>query len=665
MKRTHNQTPRVMKRPQYKIRLTLLLLMSMLAIEGQETKLERANKKYDNLAYIDAVSIYEKVANSGYKSEELFKKLGNSYYFNARYAEASQWYGELFAHNANIGEAIYYLRYSQSLKATGQDEASKRYYDTYIEKTGQGNANRNAVDYLSRIEENSNRYQIQATDINTEGIDFGGAFLEEDRVVFASTRDTVSVFKRRSAWDGLSFMDLYEASRGEDGSLSDPKALKGDVNTRYHESSAVFTKDGQTMYFTRNNTTPKRGQKKKEVQQLKIYRAKLKEGKWSDVEDLSINGETYSTAHPALSPDESTLYFVSDMPQSIGQTDLYKVRINSDGSLGRVENLGEAINTRGRESFPYMTKDGELYFSSDGHYGLGGYDVFYAELEGDKVVGEVLNVGKPVNSAQDDVGFVIDKNKRGYISSNRTGGSGYDDIYSFIETEDIKKLTKRKIEGVVTDKDTGAPLSNAEVVIVDQDNNEVARRTTGSDGRFEEIEVVKQAPYIVKVTRPDYEGSDAFVPRGRADEEVSIALKPIPRIDTLGDTINGDNNKEIDIAPLLNIIIHFDLDQSYIRPDAEVELEKLVAALHKYPELRIDIRSHTDSRASDGYNRSLSERRAQSTLNYLVNRGISKSRLTAKGYGETRLLNECSNGVKCSDVKHEENRRSEFIIIRE
>jgi outer membrane protein OmpA-like peptidoglycan-associated protein/tetratricopeptide (TPR) repeat protein len=545
-----------------KIIIALFITLQFLSIEvsAQKKKLEKANEKYEQLAFIDATEIYLEVAKSGYKSEELYKKLGNSYYFNANYENADKWYRELFAIAPAVNEPIYYLRYSQSLKAIGKDEESEKWFDKYAEKVGLSEKKyKKAEDYLAIIEKNSNRYNIKPLSINTTGIDFGSAFLE-DKIVYASTQNKTSNFKRKSPWDGLSFLDLYEARKNKYGELIGSQKLKGDVNTKLHESSAIFTKDGKTMYFTRNNTKRKSKRSKKQIQNLKIYRAHLINDKWVNVEDLSINGDDFSTAHPALSSDETLLYFASDRPESIGQTDLFKVSINVNGSLGNVINLGEAVNTKGRESFPFITKDNELYFSSDGHYGLGGYDVFYTKINEDTTFGSLLNVGKPINSSFDDIAFIIEDHK-GYISSNRLGGLGYDDIYSFVEIEDIKEI------------------------------------------------------------------------------------------------LVGD-----DIAKILNIIIHFDLDKSFIRPDAQVELEKLVVFMKKYPTFKIDIRSHTDSQASYSYNIGLSDRRAKSTLKYLVQRGIPIENLSAKGYGETQLVNNCTNGVKCTDTKHEENRRSEFIV---
>ena len=613
---------------------------------GQEVKLDRANKKYADLAYIDASELYLDLAESGYRSEELFRKLGNIYYFNAKYAEAARWYRELFSLTEDF-EPIYYLRYSQSLKALGNEELSIRWFNTYVEKEAPiPTPFENAMDYLDIIEKNSGRYTMEPVNINSTGVDFGAAFHEKN-LVFASTRKKKSRV-RLSPWDGLSFLNLYEAPIETDGLLGTPKKLRGKVNTRYHESSAVFTSDGNTMYFTRNNVTPYKKKRKQDIQHLKIYRATLKKGRWIDVEDLPINGDGYSNAHPVLAPTEDSMYFVSDRPGSFGLTDIYSVDINPDGSLGDPKNLGEKINTKGRESFPFLAIDNELYFSSDGHYGLGGYDIFYVKIKEDGSYGNLLNVGRPLNSPFDDVAFTI-RGDKGYISSNRPDGLGHDDIYSFTETEKIRDVLKTKVFGVVTDSETNAPLKGATITISNEDDLVLAELKTDEKGYYE-TEVDRHLPHFIKVEKESYEPEDTYSQKGRQESEHNFELKKY------------DFKEGVDIAKLLDITIYFDFDKSDIRPDAALELEKMVSAMKLHPSIKINVRSHTDSRGDDDYNMALSERRAKSTVDYLVTRGIPATRLTSQGYGESQLVNHCSNGAQCTEKEHQLNRRSEFIV---
>ena len=620
---------------------------------SQESKLSKAEEEYSQMNYVDAQAIYLSVAEKGYESEELFKKLGNTYYFNAQYDEAAKWYGQLFEKYPTQPSAIL-LRYSQALRAIGEDTLSERYYNKYVSKGGRS-LEMQAIDYLSLIEENSGRYELESlSDIyNEEHISFGQSKLG-DKLIYASTEDRATLVNRRSGWDGLSFLSLYEVELDSSNQVEGkPKKLRGELKSKYHESSPVFTQDGMTMYFTRSNLT---AEKKGNDKNLKIYRSNKEGGKWQEAEELPFNSDDYSSAHPALSPDESKLYFSSDRPGGYGESDLYVAEIFSDGTIGIPQNLGSEINTSGKETFPFVSKSNELYFSSDGHFGLGGLDVFYVKLE-DEGYGNLLNVGKPINTYADDFAFGIDEeSKRGFISSNRSEDSGefvYDNIYTFIEKTPIKDVYKAKIEGYVTDKESGEPIEGALVSFIESTGDKYIEIKTDSEGYYA-AETNRYMVYAVRGSHELYDSDEKFSEAGVETQRIDLQLQK--------------NKEEIvegtDLAKVLNIpMIHFDFDKWDIRSDAAVELEKVVAVLNEYPELRINIRSHTDSRGSDTYNKVLSERRAASTLDYLVSRGISKDRLQSEGLGETELVNGCSNGVPCTKAEHQANRRSEFIVI--
>ncbi|GAA0739284.1 OmpA family protein [Gaetbulibacter jejuensis] len=632
--------------------IVLVSVLSQTSLQAQERQLKKADKEYDNMAYSEAVDEYLKAVDKGYGSEALFKKLGNSYYFNANYDEALKWYKELFNITQNT-EPEYYLRYAQSLKATGNDSEAKQWYDTYLNKVGaQNNDLNSASDYLSIIGNNEDRYSLSAININTKGIEYATNIHNDTLMLTRSKGSTGSIINN---WDGNSFLDVFIAPVNSDGSIGKTEKIKGDVNTKYHESSAVITKDGQTMYFTRSNTSPKGKRSKKETKHLKIYRAHLVNGKWKNIEELSINGDNYDTAHPMLNPKEDKLYFVSNRPETLGATDLFVASINSDGSLGTPTNLGPKVNTKGRESFPFITKDNELYFSSDGHFGLGGYDVFYAKLIGNSIEGNIVNVGSPINSKKDDFGFIIE-NKKGYISSNRQGGDGYDDIYAFTELKPIKELTESLISGTVLDKDTKKPLRDAIVTVVDEDNKEVTTVKTDQNGRYKIEPIDPMALYILKVVKVGYNGDDVFSKRSKNPRQHDFELKK--------QVVEVVEQPKSDLPERLDVLINFDFDKHNIRPDAQIELERVVDFMKRHTTVKLDIRSHTDSRGNDQYNMLLSDRRAKATIDYLVSRGIDRSRLTGRGYGEIFLLNRCSNGVTCSSRDHEMNRRSEFIVIQ-
>lgn len=629
--------------------VVVMCLSSTSEVYGQSNKIKKANEYFSKYSYMEAIEIYEAVAEKGFKSEELFQRLGDSYYMNGKYEESVKWYGELFDQNPAQAN-IYNLRYSQSLKATGQKQLAKTYYDSFLSNIDQKSDDLISVDrYLEMIEQNSGRYTMNKLSLNSDGIDFGVGYKGNESIIFASSRDQGVLRDRRSSWDNQPYLDLYEAKIIAADSLDVPQKLKGKVNSKYHESTVAFSKSGTTMYFTRSN---KKSADKKSPLKLKIYRSELENGKWTKGQDLTINSADFNTAHPALNSEEDKLYFTSDRPGGEGQTDLYYAPINEDGSLGIPVNLGKKVNTPGRESFPFVSQDNALYFSSDGHFGLGGYDVFYIKLDGQGYKGSLLNVGKPINSLYDDVAYVT-KGGKGYISSNRSDvGESYDNIYGFEESSPIKDVYSSVLHGVVTDGKSNEPIADATIQILDVDNNLIQVLKTDSEG-FYKTNVAYHMDYVVKATKDDYTGADAFSAKGESDRTHNFVLNSSKE--------SLEANK--DLAKILNIIIYFDFDKYNIRPDAEVELQKIVETLKRYPNIKIAIGSHTDSRANDAYNQVLSDKRAKSTMEYLIKEGISKQRLTAKGYGETQLLNNCSNGVSCSEKEHQKNRRSEFIIV--
>lgn len=439
---------------------------------------------------------------------------------------------------------------------------------------------------------------------------------------------------------------MYQATINEDGSLGASKKIEGDVNTKFHESSAVFTKDGTTMYFTRSNSLSESKNANDNIVHVKIYRAHLVDGKWTNVEDLSINNDNYSTAHPALNAAEDKLFFASDRPQSLGLTDIFVVNINADGSLGSPLNLGPTINTKGRESFPFITPENELYFSSDGHFGLGGYDVFYAKMKGNSF-GNLINVGSPINSSFDDFAFVIN-DKKGYISSNRPNGQGEDDIYAFEEPPKCQQT----IAGAVRDKSNGALLPDALVVVNDVNGNKIESLITNKQGTFS-FNLDCETNYKIVGSKDRYKEVTENIAGTSSTTIVPLELYLIPE-----EIIVIRDQPMVNINP-----IYFELDKSTIRKDAAIELEKVVRIMNKYPDLKINLGSHTDSRASEKYNLDLSNRRAKSTIEWIINRGIDASRISGKGYGETQLVNKCANGVKCKEADHQLNRRSEFVIV--
>ncbi|MXO07495.1 OmpA family protein [Flavobacterium sp. HBTb2-11-1] len=630
-----------------------LIFLNAFCGYGQEKKLKSADKNYDQYAYVDAIKTYERLADKGYKSEDLFKKLGDSYYFNSDYENAAKWYGELFTMNPSP-EAEYYYRYAQSLKSKGEtDKADKilAEFNSLYKNDSRGKLYRQNGNYLDQIKANSGRYQIEDAGINSKYSDYG-SFVYDNKIYFASARDTGNFTKRIHKWTGEYFTNIYNAAiDSQNGTASKVNKFKP-LNSKFNESSLVFTKDGNTVYFTRNNfLNGKKGKNESDATLVKLYRANLVNGKWTNITTLPFTSDDYSTAHPALSSDEKTLYFASDMPGTIGQSDIYKVSINGN-SYGTPENLGKEINTEGKETFPYVTSENEIYFASDGHPGLGGLDVFVGQLDSNGVVSNIQNLGSDINSPKDDFAYIIDTaTRRGYFSSNRDGGQGSDDIYKFLETRRLK--CTQELNGVITDAATGAVLPEAKVTLYE---NQAIKKSvlSNSEGQYR-FDVECGKTYSVRAEKQEYATKEVLVTIGNASGKTSLPIaldKSVCKV-----TVGDDLGKCFGIK-----MIYFDLDKSDITAAAALDLAKILDVLSQNPTMKLDIRSYTDSRASREYNKALSDRRAKATISWLVKNGVSKNRLTGKGYGETALVNRCSDGVQCSEEEHQQNRRSEFII---
>ena len=637
-----------------------LLSTTSLLFAQPEKELEKANEMYKNFAYVDAIKVYEKIAQKGYVNQEMLESLGNAYYYNAEYKKALPWYDQLLQEGKYKVKPEYYYRYAQALKSMGNYDKADKMMAKFVELTN-ANDTRAALfeenkDYQTVIKNNSGRFQLNNASINTENSEYGTA-LYGDKIVFAGATDARKAKHGVSQWTGESFYDLYEAEHF-DQKLGSRKPFSSSINTQFNESTPVFTKDGNTMYFTRNNyVNRKLGSDIENTILLKILRAtKDKNGNWGDIVEVPFNSDQYNVAHPALSPDEKYLYFASDMPGSFGNSDIFRVEILGDNQYGTPENLGNIINTAGRESFPYISKDNVLYYSSDGIPGLGGLDIFAVKFNADGSTSKPVNIGMPGNSADDDFCFVFNSDSKiGFLTSNRPGGKGKDDIYSFHEDKPLLFSCQKNIKGIVKDAKTKAIIANAKVILSDKVMKEVGKDQSKTDGTFTFEKVnCNDSHYYLRGEKEKYETAEVNVTVGKDEVVYEILLNPR----------QVAIEKGMDLAKVFEIKeIKFDYNKANIRPDAEVELTKIVEVMREYPNMKIDIRSHTDSRGADSYNLKLSDRRAKATLEWIVKQGIDRKRLKAKGYGETRLVNGCSNGVPCTEEEHQENRRSEFIVV--
>ncbi|PWI31693.1 hypothetical protein DI383_03225 [Flavobacteriaceae bacterium LYZ1037] len=630
-----------------KVIFTIIALSSTFLFSQEKV----ADKFFDNYAYMKAAELYQEAVNNGEDNVHVLTRLGDCYYNNSDSKQAAVWYAKALEKDKKISPEFIY-KYIQTQRSLGNyDEA-----DVWLAKFKEIQNNDSRVEDVKssnlhlyeKLASTKGVYvKVDNLSINTNYSDFGST-VHDSTIYFASSRDTKNdIYK----WNNEPFLDLYQGDiTTKDGKkeISNVKKLifEGVHRDNLHYADAALTKDGQTMYFSRMNVG-KRNRARMDKQgtvQLKIYKAKLVDSVWSNIEELAINSDDFSTYHPALSPDNKTLYFTSDREGGLGQTDIYKVDISNSGTIGEVSNLGPKINTEGRESYPFVAKDSTLYFSSDGFLNLGLLDIFKSEILKDENA-ETENLGAPYNSGYDDFAFAIDSDTNiGYFSSNRQDGKGSDDIYQFNIYE-----CKQSIKGIARDSKTLNPLPLTTVQLIDESGKIVEEVTTNELGEYT-FEADCNNKYTILGSKPDYK--DAIAKVETTDEhgkEHQADLFLIPLI----------NDNEIVINP-----IFFNFDKWDIRPDAAYELENIVSVMREHPNMIIKIESHTDSRGTDSYNMKLSDRRAKSTRDYLFSRNIAQDRITsAIGYGESQLVNQCSNGVKCTEEEHQENRRSKFIIL--
>ena len=631
-----------------------LLLLFPMGMVAQNALQKRADQKFNKESYVSAIAIYERLANKGIGSEEIYERLGDANYFNAEYVKAEQWYSKRYAMKGIYPKEFLY-RYGQSLKTAGKQQQAQEILAQYAkENPTQLRAKKQSQALVQQsIKKGSDVFTIQNININTKYSDYSSS-LKGDTLLFASARPS-SQRNQIYARTGQPFTNLYYSVKEGEGNYSKPELFSKSSFTVFHEASPVFSPDGNTMYYTQNEV--KENSPKRAVDGLyKIYKSVKVNGKWKNlgVQDIFAS-ESARIAHPALSPDGKTLYFACDGRGSFGQSDIFKVTINSDGSYTAPENLGNTINTEGRESYPYITKDNILLFASDGHPGQGGFDLFAIDLS--KQGSFPVHLEAPLNSAYDDFGLNWDRTtNKGVFTSNRPGGQGDDDLYVFSNTKPLFEFEySAKITGKVVDKE-GAIIPDAQVVLYDRNGKELARTTADEKGEFVFDKVGSNATYKTQASKTAYSTNETSPSLALYEREANTTI--------VLEQNQYKIERGLDLGKALSLRhIYFDLDKSEIREDAKVELEKIVLALEENPKLRIIIGSHTDSRQTKKYNQELSQRRAKSTLDYLVESGIAESRLTAKGYGESKLVNKCSDGVNCTEDEHQLNRRSTFVIV--
>jgi len=627
----------------------ILLILLIFPLTSQLTvaqNLKRANLLFEKRAYLNAAELF---LNEEPKTQEVLEKLADCYYFNTKMSEAEPWYKMLLqTYEANV-DPTYLFRYSQALKGVKKFTEADKWYQKYLTKKQMAPAEKQeTLPFFEALNSVIRKpYVVHKVSVNSMFSDFGTAYFG-DKVVFASTRNSGKLYD----WNNQPYLDLYKADVTSNQDLANVVPFSESINTEIHESNAVFTKDGKTMYFTRNNIpSGKKSIAKNKVNHLKVYKAQFVNNEWTNISELPFNGNDFSVEHPALSPDEKQLYFASDMPGSIGSFDLFVADINANGTYGTPKNLGPKINTEMREQFPFVSTKNRLYFASDGHFGLGGLDIFKSEIS-DESFSNPTNLSDIINSNLDDFAFVIDEeNEIGYFSSNREGGIGDDDIYRF---------TKKKIyavHGFVKDKNSLEPLPGTLVSLFDKNNELVNKMIVGEDASYS-FEIENNKAYKLVGSRKLYVPAEIeFSTNLKGDIDKNIQLLMELYTDVEKEIVVENGKTQIKINP-----IYFDFDKWNIRTDAALELNNVVNIMKKYPDMAIEIGAHTDARGSDEYNMKLSHKRAKSVMDYLISQGISENRLKSEGFGESQPLNGCVRPKMCKEIDYSINRRCEFVI---
>jgi outer membrane protein OmpA-like peptidoglycan-associated protein len=620
-----------------KIYITLLsfvIASGILSAQNKETK--TADKLYKKFEYVEAAKEYQKLVDNGQADAYVYKQMAESYYNIFNTQEAAKAYGQAIAGEKQDAETHY--RYAQMLKASGQiQEANKQMQEfaSMAPNDDRAKAFKSNPNYLPKLKEQAKMYDIKVSDISSDKSDFGAFLTNDNEVYFASARNES---RKTYGWNEEPFLDLYKAIYNANGTLSEATLVEG-INTKWHDGPATLSADGNTMYYAsesyNDNLYEKDKVNKLKYSQVNLYKATKVDGKWSNIKALPFNSKEYSTSNPSLSKDGKTLYFSSNMPGSKGGIDIWKVAVNGD-EYGTPQNAGDKVNTESNESFPFISDENVLFFSSDGKQGFGGLDVFQVDLDKNS---EAKNVGSPVNSEKDDFAFTYNVNKKvGFFSSNR---AGVDNIYKADPVCGVLVVSN------VKSSKNGNVLSDAKVVLLDKANKVVSTKMTDASGNAN-FDVSCDEPYSLQISKEGFDPSMFSVEKTRGGQVMAnITLDPIKPIIT---------ETQVILQP-----IYFEFNKSNITEQGAEELDKLVEVMNEHKEMVIFAKSHTDNRGSDRYNLNLSERRAKSTVQYIISKGIARDRITGQGFGESELKVVCED---CSEEQHAQNRRSEFLIVK-
>lgn len=615
------------------IALLFVAISSSLIAQNKDTK--TADKLFNRYEYVSAAKEYQKLVDTGKADGYIYKQLADTYYNMFNTAEAATWYAKA---TATSQDAETYFRYAQMLKANGKyEEANKQMnkFATMVPNDLRAKAFKENPNYVPKILSKNVNYTVASLPLSSDKSDFG-AVMYDNTLYFTSARNGA---RKNYGWNGEPFLDVYSSIMGDSGNFSEPTAITS-INHKRHDGPVTISADGNTMYFSSDSFREHLFEKDKvnhlQLGKNNLYVATKAGDAWTNIKPLPFNSKEYSLSNPSLSRDGKTLYFSSNMPGSLGGVDIWKVAING-ADFGTPENLGAKVNTEGNESFPFIADDNTtLYFASSGRQGLGGYDVYMIDLAKGT---DAVNMGKPINTEKDDFAFTFNKAKNlGFLSSNRNGN---DDIFSATPICGVDLLV------IVTNARTGEILPNAKVSVVDEKKNTLSTETSNDKGEVN-FRVECDKIYSIQATKDGYEGNVFPVAKSKGPiAKVDAPLQPIDVIVT---------PTEIVLKP-----IYFEYDKSNITQEGAFELDKLVQVMKNNDKLVIFAKSHTDSRGSDDYNLSLSDRRAKATVQYVISKGIPAERISGKGFGESELKVQCE---PCTEEQHAQNRRSEFLIVK-
>ena len=616
--------------------IVLSFVAISLTVSAQNKNTKLADKLFARFEYIDAAREYLKLVENGKADPYVYKQLADANYNMFNSTEAVKWYAKA---TETQQDAETYYRYAQMLKAESKyDDANKqmRKFAAAAPNDLRAKAFNENPNYIPRLLDKTKLYDVKSSDISSDKSDFG-AVLYDNSLYFASARNGA---RKNYGWTDEPFLDIYKADYNTDGTITNATTVT-ELNSKWHDGPITISADGKTAYFASESykekeSTPKNKAANAKFSQVYLFSVTKNGDNWGSISSLPFNDTAFSNSNPSLSRDGKTLYFSSNRPSSLGGTDIWKVAINADGTYGEPQNLGNKVNTEGNETFPFIADDNKtLFFASSGKQGLGGLDIYQIDLSG----GEATNLGKPVNTEKDDFAFTFNESKKiGFLSSNRNGN---DDIFI------VNPLCAVDVLIVVTDAKTGAILANASVSILDDKKNVIATEMSNAKGEVS-YRVECDRAYVVQASKDGYEGNTFAVTKSKGPKaKVDAALNPIDVIVT---------ETEIILKP-----IYFEFDKSNITQEGAFELDKLVQVMKNNDKMIIMAKSHTDSRGSDNYNLSLSDRRAKSTVQYVISKGIDASRISGKGMGESEPAEVCN---PCTEAQYALNRRSEFLIVK-